>query len=455
MSNYRENLSTGLKNIFYLEKNKYHKIKPVKKFDLLSEYKKIEKFELNTRHHNLSDYDDMDENENNNIEIQTDSIIMSKFPNAILLGNKTEKKKLEIEKPKIIEKKPVIESPNIWEMVNNLEKESCVDLIMTESEENIKICCGCGSKNSLIEDIQSNVIVCSECGIINDELMDRGPEWRQYNNDDGRGDGVNRCGCPSNPFFPKSSQGTIIVGASSRLRQKQKWNSTVYKERSLNGVFEYISNVCSKNGIPKIIIDSARILYKRLSDCKHKTGDNQGKQIIIRGNNRSSIIAACVFKACEMNKNPRSVKEIANFFELDEKKVTRGNKHFERIMKNADDNFIIIDEIDPNTAEDYIKRHCPKLKIGKIYADAAVKIANNCCRMKLASDHGPLALAAASILVMVNMYSLNVEKKSIARLIGTSDVTIGKIYNKIAPYCQALVDDEATNYLIEKFKING
>nr|AEX62987.1 putative transcriptioninitiation factor IIb-like protein [Moumouvirus Monve] len=397
------------------------------------------------------------------MDIQTDSILVNQFPNAILLGNKKDEKEGENNENDEGVKENITEPDNIniWDLVNNLEKESkpiASDTLLSETDdmEQNKICCGCGSKGTLIEDIQSSVIVCSECGVINDELIDRGPEWRQYNNDDGRGEGINRCGCPSNPFFPKSSQGTIIVGANnSRLKRKQKWNSTVYKERSLNNVFEYITTICNNNNIPKIITDSAKILYKRLSDCKHKTGTNKGKQIIIRGNNRSSIIAACVFKACEMNKHPRSVKEIAQFFALDEKKVTKGNKHFEKIMKNADDNFIIIDQIDPNTAEDYIKRHCPKLKISKPYAEMAVRIANNCCRMKLASDHGPLALAAASILVMANYYSLNIDKKVIARLIGTSDVTIGKIYNKIAPYCQALVDNEATDYLIKKFKING
>ncbi|QGR53813.1 transcription initiation factor tfiib [Moumouvirus maliensis] len=453
MSYYKEYFYVDLKNLFYLEKNKFHKIKSRPVINLHEELSKF----LNTRHHNLSDYDDMD--------IQTDSILVNQFPNAILLGNKKEEneEKINIKKTKEIdiESNDIPENINIWDLVNNLEKKSnqvISDNLLSETDEmeQNKICCGCGSKGTLIEDIQTSVIVCSECGVINDELIDRGPEWRQYNNDDGRGEGVNRCGCPSNPFFPKSSQGTIIVGANnSRLKRKQKWNSTVYKERSLNNVFEYIATICSNNNIPKIITDSAKILYKRLSDCKHKSGVNKGKQIIIRGNNRSSIIAACVFKACEMNKYPRSVKEIAQFFGLDEKKVTKGNKHFEKIMKNADDNFIIIDQIDPNTAEDYIKRHCPKLKISKPYAEMAVRIANNCCRMKLASDHGPLALAAASILVMANYYSLNIDKKVIARLIGTSDVTIGKIYNKIAPYCQALVDNEATDYLIKKFKING
>lgn len=429
--------------------------------------------------------DDVFDKKQINVNIIKNLSAADSFPNALLMENITEKKRTE---PKI---QPAIVPKNnnnvsnkkedIWDILNQIKKENnsdSLDALTTESEysntemtdtaldskdlfdaENaieVTICKGCNSEGTLIEDPHASVVVCSECGMVNEELLDHGPEWRQYNNEDSSNEGVSRCGMPSNFFFPKSSQGTIMAGSSNnRLKRKQKWNSMVYKERSLNQVFEYISQVCSNHGIPRIIVDSARILYKKINDCKHKNGSNVGKQIIIRGENRVSIIAACVFKACEMNKNPRSVKEIAKYFELDEKKVTKGNKQFEKIMKNVEDNMIILDNLGSSTAEDYIRRHCPKLKINKENTEIAVRISNNCCRMKLASDHNPQSIAAGSILVMVNFCNLRIDKKDIAKLFGTSDVTISKIYNKVIKYVEALIDDDATDYLIEKFKING
>ncbi len=56
---------------------------------------------------------------------------------------------------------------------------------------------------------------------------------------------------------------------------------------------------------------------------KHKSGPNIGKQIIIRGENRISIIAACLFKACEMKQHPRNIKEIADYFQLEDKKSNK------------------------------------------------------------------------------------------------------------------------------------
>ncbi|XWV26567.1 putative transcription initiation factor IIb-like protein [Tupanvirus soda lake] len=496
----REYLLSGLKKIEDLDKGLYPKTsgkikEPKLKIDF-TQILSLEKKLKITNHDDLQDHDDMDseydeiilpENDDMfdktevNVNIATNVALINTFPNALLLEesifNKNDKEK-ENQENKEIEKEPEKEE-NIWDILNKMQKENnseALDNLTTESEAKItnntennedddnddgsmknKTCKACGSKGSLIEDQHASVLVCSKCGMVNEELLDHGPEWRQYNNDDNRGEGVNRCGCPSNFFFPKSSQGTIMAGSSnSRLKRKQKWNSMVYKERSLNQVFEYISHICSKNNIPKIIIDDAKIFYKNLSDCKHKSGVNAGKQIIIRGENRLSIIAACVFKACEKNKNPRSTKEIAEFFGLEEKKVTKGNKQFDKIMKNADDKSLMLDQYkDTDTAEDYIRRHCPKLKINKNDTDIAVRIAHNCCKMKLASDHNPQSIAAGSILVMVQYCNLNIDKKDIAKLFGTSDVTIGKIYNKIAPFADALVDDDATEHLIKKFRING
>lgn len=394
----------------------------------------LKSFENGTHHDDHIDHNDMS------------------FPNALLLKNSNKKVTKKIETPKKIEPN---KKENVWDLLDQITTESET---MTDTPEE-KICKGCKNSGCLVEDHQTSVIVCLECGMVNEEMLDHGPEWRQYNNEDNNNEGVSRCGMPSNFFFPKSSQGTIMAGTSnSRLKRKQKWNSMVYKERSLNAVFEYITGVCTKNNIPRIIIDSAKILYKKISDCKHKDGINVGKQIIIRGENRLSIIAACVFRACEMNKNPRNIKEIAEFFNLDEKKVTKGNKQFDKIMKNNDDNTLKLDQFNTDTAEDYIRTKCPKLVSSKNVEKAirvAVKIAHNCCRMKLASDHNPQSISAGSILLMVQCCNFNVDKKDIATLFGTSDVTISKIYNKIEPYAEALVNDELTEHLIQKFKING
>lgn len=395
----------------------------------------------------------------NTIKIKTckaDSIL-NIFPNALLIEDKKITPKI-IETPQITKKNKINPKvDDVWNIIENLELTNSSDRLSEIKSDSYdkSICKGCGAIDKFIEDQSASAIYCTECGLMSEELLDHGPEWRQYS-DDSRADTVGRCGCPSNFFFPKSSQGTSMAGVGNlRLKRKQTWNSMIYKEISLNGVFELITKICTKNKIPKIIIDTAKIMYKKINDCKHKSGINAGKQVIIRGENRTSIIAACVFKACETNKSPRSVKEIANYFDLDEKKITKGNKQFDKLLKNSDDKKIIMDQFNGNTAEDYIRRHCSKLKFSQSEIELAVKISNNCCKMKLAADHNPSSIAAGSILLMIEQMGSNIDRKDVAKVFSTSDVTIGKIYNKISMYSNALSSNKLTNYLIDKLKING
>lgn len=425
--------------------------------------KELEYMNRLTNHDDLQDHDDGDINQE----------IIDSFPNGFLVDDNRARTKKNQKTNKNEKNEAVVTSENIFDMINKQLKEEhseSLDQLSTEkynssdnetNELDINCCKKCHAKDSLVTDLRANTIVCTNCGVINEELLDHGPEWRQYNNDDSRGEGMNRCGCPSSFFFPKSTQGTMITGINNtRLKRKQTWNSVNYKEKSLNNVFEYITKICNCNKLPKIIIDTSKSLYNTINECKHQVGVNVGKQIIIRGINRKSVIAAIIYKACEINNNPKTTVEVAEYFDLDEKRVTKGIKQFEKIIKNTDNN-LFLEQFNTDTAEDFIRSKCPKLntssieRISKSDVNLAVKIAHNCCKMKIASDHNPQSIAAGSILVMIKYNNYTIDKKDIAKLFKTSEVTIGKIYNKLEPYTDALVDDEATEYLIKKFKING
>ena len=58
--------------------------------------------------------------------------------------------------------------------------------------------------------------------------------------------------------------------------------------------------------IPKIIIDDALRYYTSISQAK-----------TFRGLNRDGILAASIYIACSINKHPRTAKEIAQIFSLD------------------------------------------------------------------------------------------------------------------------------------------
>ena len=219
----------------------------------------------------------------------------------------------------------------MWELFDKIDLDKQEELNQeqdsTEEQNNDDpdyLCTNCNS-DSLVNDPSKGYYVCNDCGVINQQYLDKHPEYNNY--EDGKEE-ANRCGAPTNFFFPKASLGTKIKANNySRLKVLHSWGQMPYRERSLLSVLENIQGKCKKYKITQTIIDNAKIMYKKINDCKHVKGKNKGKNIIIRCINRKSLIAACVFFGCKLQGKPRSPKKFLKYF-LDIKHVNRGIRKF-------------------------------------------------------------------------------------------------------------------------------
>jgi transcription initiation factor TFIIB len=294
-------------------------------------------------------------------------------------------------------------------------------------------CPECGSVD-FIEDYSKGMILC-HCGQVMDNILDTGIEKRNY---DGEDNDAPRCGMVYNVLLPQSSLGTTIT-AKGKLRKLHIWNSMPYKERSDNIMFKRIREICVTRGIVKKIEDDAKILCKRVSGTVHTMGKNKGKPIITRGFNRAGIVAACLFIACRRNEESRSTKEIASYFDIDERDVNKGLRSLLTIL-NGDN---IVKDIGTSKVIHFIKRKCDELHIKTKHADIAVIIAMNIERLNMASNHTTFSLAAASILLMAEIIGIKTitKKKLSSAFYNLSDVTIGKTYKQIKDYKTILIDN--------------
>lgn len=317
------------------------------------------------------------------------------------------------------------------------------------TEENKDICPKCFRSNCIVEDTVYSILVCTNCGQVTGNLVDQNPEWRQFEDDNKN---ESRCSMPVNKLLPQSSLGTSIAGNfKSRLKTLHTWSQMPYKERSLNAVFKIIQSKCQKGNIVKCIEDDAKIMYKSISECKHVKGKNKGKFIIIRGKNRQSLIAACVFFACRRNGKTRSPKEIADLFDLKYTEITKGCKNFLRLMKIRKLGI----NIGTSQPEHFVTRFCNELKIKKHYIDQAVQISRNIRKLNIASVHTPFSTATSSILLMAELNDLrSISKKKLSNKFKVSEVTITKTYRKIEQYKKILIDDKVTDKLVEMIKQN-
>ena len=309
-----------------------------------------------------------------------------------------------------------------------------------ENCDNPLLCISCKS-DKLVIDNAKGYLVCQDCAVINEEFLDKNVEFSNEQN------GTSRYGCPSNFFFPKSALGTKISARGyNRVAILQRQGQMPYREKSLLEVLERIQSKCKKYIITQSIIDSAKILYKKVSDCKHTKGKRKGKNMIMRCINRRSMIAACVFYACKLQKEPRSPKEIADIYDLEIKHVNRGCRKFIDYI----DLSTIFYEIKSSQSSDFIERFAKKLNIDKQYINVAKDISLNIHKLGLASTHEPPSVAAGCILLVANMYHVDINKKQISDIFGISDVTISKTYRKIYPYHKIIMNNKVTDLILEK-----
>lgn len=332
---------------------------------------------------------------------------------------------------------------DIFDFIDNNQEE------IKEIEEYNEICPTCNRDDNIIEDTQQGFKVCKNCGQVISKLLDNNPEWKQYDDDKNS----SRCSMPINKLLPQSSLGTTISGGAfkSRLKILHSWSAMPYKERSLNLVLKKIQDKCRKGNIMKCIEDDAKIMYKVISECRHTSGKNKGKYIIIRGANRRSLIAACVFFACKKKNMTRSPKEISKLFNLKYTEMTKGCKNFTKLMK-LKQNQVEID-VGKSKPEHFITRFCNELKIKNELINEALKITNNINRLNIASDHTPFSIATSAILLVADNNGLShITKKIISEKFGVSEVTISKTYKKLWQYRHIISSNSITEQILMENK---
>jgi transcription initiation factor TFIIB len=312
-----------------------------------------------------------------------------------------------------------------------------------DSGSSKNICKNCKSQNLVIDNMKGHM-VCTDCAVINEEYLDENPD---ITNNEGDGSNSSRYGTPTSFFFQKASLGTKIVSKSfNRLSLLQKQGQMPYKEKSLMDVLETIQNKCKKYGITQSIIDSAKILYKKVSESVHSKGKRKGKSIIMRCINRRSMIAACLFHACKLQKETRSPKEIADIYDLEIKHVNRGCRKFCDII----DANTLFYQIKSSLSSDFIERNAKKLNIDKQYITIAKDVSTNIHKLDLASTHEPPSVAAGCILLVITHYNIPLTKKQVSDIFNISDVTISKTFRKIWPYHKIVLNNKITDLILEK-----
>lgn len=315
----------------------------------------------------------------------------------------------------------------IWELYETInssfEKDNSID---SNSKEK---CFNCEEFDYLIND--GEMIVCTNCGVENNRIIDYNPEWRFYGSDDNkRSSDPNRCGMPTNQIISESSLSTVITGHGFEVYRKlNSWNGLTYKEKSLISIINKIAQKASVGNVPQSIIDATMKMYQIIS-----------KDYIKRGTSRESLIAACFFNALKDNNLIRSNEEVAKLFDIKSKKLSKGCNEFAELMFAKDKDYV--KKMRPIEPKDLIERFCSIMDLDEKFITIGARISILVDKLGICQENNPKSIAVGCIYFMSQNYDLGFNKKEIADQCHTSEVTVSNTYNQMTKFKKYLLPKE-------------
>ena len=333
---------------------------------------------------------------------------------------------------------------DLWDQIDDSfninNKLECVYRISGQRED-------CDMCKSSVRITEEGFIACTnpKCSIIYKDSVDQTAEWRYYGAEDSHNSDPTRCGMPINPLLKESSYGCKVIcqGSTSyemrKIRRYTEWQSMPYKEKSQYDEFQRITIIAHNAGIPKIIIDEALRYHKKISE--HKT---------FRGLNRDGIIAASIYISCRTNECPRTAKEIATIFTLDNTSATKGCKNAISILNEIESEMTNRDKTSlcKTKPDDFIDRYCSKLNINQELTKCCKFIALRIQKNNLIPENTPHSIAAGIVYFIAQICKLNISKKDINKVSEISEVTINKCFKKL----ETIQDTLVPKAILDKYK---
>ncbi|GAA5934825.1 transcription factor SUA7 [Sporobolomyces koalae] len=299
---------------------------------------------------------------------------------------------------------------------------------------NVRLTCpDCKDDTELLEEYSSGDLVCGNCGLVlGDKVVDTRSEWRSFA--DSEGDDPSRVGGPQDPLLDPSEQLTTVISFKDNntgvARALQMAASRVTRDsqnvsnRDLPGAYAQISTMCETISLPKSIIDTTKMLFKRCDEEK-----------LLRGKKQEAVIGACIFVACKQGRVGRTFKELMTLTGVDKKQITDCfkviQKSFETMTPHAA----------PSTDLDsLITRYCNHLGLSVPMQRACALTGNKVVEEGILAGRSPITIASSCILFVTTLFGSRIDPRKISEVAGVQDSTIRTGYRLLLPYKAKLVD---------------
>ena len=258
-------------------------------------------------------------------------------------------------------------------------------------------CVNC-SAHDLVEDVTNGIMVCRECGVVNENNMMHAT-WEEN-------------AIVTEPLYKKCSQ--LQFNAKTKLQNNLKSSiQMTFKQRNELSVFEDIGQICQS--FSENVIHEAKVLYQIMNDRR-----------LSRGKIRKGLIACCIIHACKQVGVPRTVQEISDISKIPVPLIVKCDKIFKTRMRD------IVENPKLNT-RDLVRRYCSQLPLEKNEINQIIKYINHILEDDIHVFHGkkPPSVVTSLIVFSSKQMGIPVCKKHISKQFNTSTVTINKLLREI------------------------
>ncbi len=298
--------------------------------------------------------------------------------------------------------------------------------------------CGADRRNFFRNDKEGKII-CSKCGtVVNDKIIDSGPEYRVFGSEDS---GKIRVGPPISSKVLDLGINTIISVNSSEYSKgkikdpllvqrlkKMDSRTKVYTSRRRNFVkaSQVLDEVSPILTLPNYIKEEAMKLYSFALE-----------KDLIKGRSVVPMIAGAVYIACRKLGVPRPLRDISDAFAIKEKEL---GKSARLLMRKMD---IKILPADPAS---YIPSLCAKLRLPARVETVAIKIIQEAKKKRLAIGKDPIGTSAAAVYLSCRLLKERRTQRSLAEYAGVTEVTVRNRYKNLKKGLKEFIEDVRKEY---------
>ncbi|GAA5836497.1 hypothetical protein JCM9279_000407 [Rhodotorula babjevae] len=294
-------------------------------------------------------------------------------------------------------------------------------------------CPDCRDQGNIQEEFSSGDLVCGNCGLVlGDKIVDTRSEWRSFA--DSEGDDPSRVGGPADPLLDASDQLSTVISFKDNntgvARALQMAASRVAKDaqggtgRDLQGAFREIATMCEAISLPKSIIDTSKMLFKRVDEEK-----------VLRGKSEAAIIAACIFIACRQGRVARTFKEIVALTNVSKKEIAGAFKMIDKLFDTHSPHGAASTDLDS-----LISRLCNHLALSVPLQRACAAAGQRAVDDGVLAGRNPITIASSCILFVSALWGQRVDPKRIAEVGGVQDSTIRTGYRLLLTVKERIAD---------------